>query len=103
MSPLLEANGVGHVYPGGQVGCEDVSFRLHPGEVLGIVGESGSGKSTLLACLAGAIQPESGQVRFDAGRQGLRDVFAMSEPERRMLMRTEWGIVHQNPRDGLHM
>ena len=103
MSPLLEANGVGHVYPGGQVGCEDVSFRLHPGEVLGIVGESGSGKSTLLACLAGAIQPESGQVRFDAGRQGLRDVFAMSEPERRMLMRTEWGIVHQNPRDGLRM
>jgi putative phosphonate transport system ATP-binding protein len=103
MNPLLEANGVGHVYPGGQVGCEDVSFRLHPGEVLGIVGESGSGKSTLLACLAGAIQPESGQVRFDAGRQGLRDVFAMSEPERRMLMRTEWGIVHQNPRDGLRM
>jgi putative phosphonate transport system ATP-binding protein len=27
----------------------------------------------------------------------------MSEPERRMLMRTDWGIVFQNPRDGLRM
>ena len=27
----------------------------------------------------------------------------MSEAERRMLMRTDWGFVHQNPRDGLRM
>jgi putative phosphonate transport system ATP-binding protein len=31
------------------------------------------------------------------------NIFALSEPERRRLMRTEWGIVHQNPRDGLRM
>ncbi len=102
-NPLLQAEGVGHVYSGGQLGCEDVSFKLYPGEVLGIVGESGSGKSTLLACLSGAIRPDSGVVRFDVGRQGLRDVYGISEPERRMLMRTEWGVVHQNPRDGLRM
>jgi len=103
MEPLLAAEGVGHVYAGGQLGCADVSFQLYPGEILGVVGESGSGKSTLLACLSGAIRPEMGQVRFDVGRQGLRDVYALSEPERRMLMRTEWGMVHQNPRDGLRM
>jgi ABC-type phosphonate transport system ATPase subunit len=27
----------------------------------------------------------------------------MSEPERRMLGRTDWAFVHQNPRDGLRM
>ncbi len=101
--PLLRAESVGHVYPGGQVGCEDVSFTLYPGEVLGIVGESGSGKSTLLSCLSGLIRPESGHVQFDVGRQGLKDVYAISEPELRFLRRTEWGVVHQNPRDGLRM
>lgn len=102
-TPLLEAEGVGHVYAGGQVGCRDVSFQLYPGEVLGVVGESGSGKSTLLACLSAILRPSEGAVRFDVGGQGLRDVFGLSEPERRLLMRTDWGVVHQNPRDGLRM
>lgn len=101
--PLLEAEGVSHTYAGGQLGCADVGFSLYPGEVLGIVGESGSGKSTLLSCLSGALEPSRGNVRFDVRGQGLRDVFALSEPERRLLMRTDWGIVHQNPRDGLRM
>tara|TARA_R110002012_G_scaffold49956_5_gene129384 strand:+ start:157 stop:945 length:789 start_codon:yes stop_codon:yes gene_type:complete len=100
--PLLEVEGLTQKY-GHQIGCEDVHFSLYPGEVLGIVGESGSGKSTLLRCASGLMQPTAGTVRFDTRVDGLQDIYALSEAERRMLMRTDWGIIFQNARDGLRM
>lgn len=99
---LLSVRGLDHRY-GEQIGCTNVSFELYPGEVLGIVGESGAGKSTLLRCLATQLEPTSGTVEY-RGRDGvMRDIFALSEAERRLLLRTDWGLVHQNPRDGLRM
>lgn len=102
MTPLLDVRALTKRY-GGRIGCADVAFTLYPGEVLGIVGESGSGKSTLLSCLAGHLAPDAGEVFFDTRADGPRDVQRMSEPERRMLGRTDWAFVHQNPRDGLRM
>jgi putative phosphonate transport system ATP-binding protein len=99
--PILKASGVSRFY-GERVGCRDVTFELWPGEVLGIVGESGSGKSTLLRCLAGIDGPTSGRVMFRDGDADL-DIHGLGEPARRSLMRRAWGIVHQNPRDGLRM
>lgn len=100
-SPLLSVHALTKRY-GARIGCADVTFDLWPGEVMGIVGESGSGKSTLLSCLAGHLAPDAGSVVFDT-RTGPRDTVTMSEPERRMLGRTDWAFVHQNPRDGLRM
>ncbi|MDJ1008860.1 MAG: phosphonate C-P lyase system protein PhnK [Paracoccaceae bacterium] len=102
MTPLLSVHGLTKTY-GAQIGCADVALELHPGEVLGVVGESGSGKSTLLSCMAGHLTPDAGEVVFDTRAEGPRDVLKMSEPERRMLGRTDWAFVHQNPRDGLRM
>ena len=53
--------------------------------------------------ISARLVPDAGTVRFDTRDLGLTDVFALSEPRRRMLMRSDWGIVHQNPRDGLRM
>jgi putative phosphonate transport system ATP-binding protein len=100
--PLLGVRGLTHDY-GGRVGCLDIGFDLWPGEVLGVVGESGSGKTTLLGCLSGRLVPAAGIVEFLTREGTVVDVLRMSETERRRLARTDWGMVHQNPRDGLRM
>ena len=100
--PLLRVDNLTMMY-GDRVGCKDVSFELRPGEVLGIVGESGSGKSTLLRSISAQQEPTKGRVEYQTRIDGTRDVYEMSEAQRRLLMRTDWAFVHQNPRDGLRM
>lgn len=48
---------------------DDVSFRVTPGEVLGIIGANGAGKSTLLKVLTRVMPPTSGRV-VTSGRLG---------------------------------
>jgi len=100
--PLLVAEGLTKTY-GKIVGCRDVSFALHEGEVLAIVGESGSGKSTLLQLLSGQLEPTDGRVLYRMRDGVTRDLGALGEAERRFLFRTDWGYVHQDPTLGLRM
>lgn len=102
MSPLLFASGLGKTY-GARVACRDVSLDLDEGEVLAIVGESGSGKSTLLNLLSGRLAPDAGHVRYRMRDGESRDIAALSEAERRLLARTDWGFVHQDAAQGLRM
>jgi putative phosphonate transport system ATP-binding protein len=100
--PLLVAENLAKNY-GRLTACRDVSFALHPGEVLAVVGESGSGKSTLLQLLAAQLAPSAGRVSYRMRDGVLRDLASLGEAERRFLFRTDWGFVHQDPALGLRM
>lgn len=100
--PLLRVRGITKTF-GARAAVRDVEFELWPGEILCVVGESGSGKTTLLNCLAGRVTPSAGTVEYRMRDNRFLDVHAASESMRRLLMRTDWGIVHQNPRDGLRL
>ena len=100
--PLLTATSLSYAY-GRRMACQDVDLEIWPGEVVAIVGESGSGKSTLLGCLSGRLRPDRGHVAYRDRDGAVLDVWAEPEARRRLLMRTDWGMVHQNPRDGLRL
>ena len=64
---LLDLVGVTVVPPDQQrPSLRQVSFRLQPGQALGVIGPSASGKSTLARTLAGIWRPVSGAVRLDS-------------------------------------
>ena len=63
---ILEAQNLTVVPPGeSQAVLRMVSFRLEPGQALGIIGPSGAGKSTLARALIGTWKPAGGKVRLD--------------------------------------
>ncbi|MBN3526313.1 ABC-F family ATP-binding cassette domain-containing protein [Paenibacillus apiarius] len=60
---LLTVEELGHSY-GGRELFNDVSFRLLPGEHVGLVGANGAGKSTLMNILTGQVLKDNGKVEW---------------------------------------
>ena len=63
-APLLDVQGVSKRF-GGLTANKDISFRVAPGELVGIIGPNGAGKSTLFDVLTGFLTLDAGAVLLD--------------------------------------
>ncbi|MEO1591073.1 MAG: ATP-binding cassette domain-containing protein, partial [Cyanobacteria bacterium J06632_22] len=99
LAPLLTVEHLAKTY-GEITACDRISFALYPGQVLGIIGESGSGKTTLLNAIAGNLPIDSGDICYRTRAGEMLHLPTLAEPRLRQLLRSEWGFVQQNPRDG---
>jgi oligopeptide/dipeptide ABC transporter ATP-binding protein len=101
VAPLIEVRGLSKAFDirGSKAkvhAADDVSFRIRPGECLGLVGESGSGKTTTGRCLLRLEAPSSGELLF----QG-QSLTALDEAAFRRF-RARLQIVFQDPFDAMN-
>ena len=103
--PLLEVRNLRKAFPikkslTGKVqqeliAVDDVSFKLYPGETLGIVGESGCGKTTLGRTILKLHPSSGGEILYDG-----KNITDYSATQMRSL-RTEMQIIFQDPYSSL--
>jgi ABC-2 type transport system ATP-binding protein len=65
-TPLLQVVGLTKSYGEERV-LDDVSFSVHPAEVLGLIGPNGAGKTTLLEAMAALVPVDCGAVLWRSG------------------------------------
>ena len=58
----------------------DINMEVEEGSTVGILGHNGSGKSTLLKCMAGILQPTSGQIRVRGRVAALLELGSRLQP-----------------------
>ncbi|MEU6996083.1 sugar ABC transporter ATP-binding protein [Streptomyces sp. NPDC046465] len=73
--PLLTMSGITKSFPGVRA-LDGVDLRVQAGEVHCLLGQNGAGKSTLIKVLAGAHQPDDGEITWRGERITLRSPIA---------------------------
>ncbi|KAB2582568.1 dipeptide/oligopeptide/nickel ABC transporter ATP-binding protein [Rhodococcus erythropolis] len=72
---------------------DDVSFRIAPGEALGLIGETGSGKSTIARAVLGLVETDGGEIHVDG-----HDLTSLSRTQWRQFRREGFvQYVFQDP------
>jgi oligopeptide/dipeptide ABC transporter ATP-binding protein len=97
--PVLDVQGLSVTFPTAQGPVQPVrgvSFRVEPGEAVGVVGESGAGKSLMALALARLIE-EPGNVSAARLRFEGSDLLGGSERGQRHLLGTSLSMVFQDP------
>lgn len=69
---ILDMRGIDKSF-GGVHALQNVSFTCRKGEIHALVGENGAGKSTLIKILAGALQPDRGDIHIRGERVHIGD------------------------------
>jgi len=73
---LLEVSGVTAMNDKGMKGLDDVSFKIHAGEILGVAGVAGNGQKELGEVLSGLRKPVDGAITLegaDVSKTSVRD------------------------------
>lgn len=78
MTYLLEVKNVCKKF-GEHTILKDVSFKIKPGEIVGLVGRNGMGKTTLMKCILGLIKIDSGEITFKGETEYYTDKSMMNE------------------------
>lgn len=60
---VIDAENLTYTLPNGRTLFDNITWRLAPGERVGLVGVNGAGKSTLMRLLDGQIEPSDGRVK----------------------------------------
>ncbi len=104
MKSLLEIEGlevVYHTQEGQLKALHDVSFEVHPGEIVGIVGESGCGKSTVASSVL-RLLPPNGEITAGKMRFQERDLRALSTEQLRRMRGRDMAMIFQDPMTSLN-
>jgi len=80
----------------------DVSYDLHPGEILGIVGESGSGKSVSVMSMLGLIPQPPGRIAQGEALYKGEDLLKLPKRRLREIRGGEIAMIFQDPMTSLN-